>query len=112
MFAPVSLIAVGGKDVLLIERFDRVKANRGWQRNANGVRPDYARPSDEMMARYASYEDLAETIRHRFTDPKDTPERTLRPDMFQHPIVAITDDHARKPCRLLGRHDAHAHAGL
>ena len=32
--APVNLQLVGGKDVLLIERFDREKARDGWQRRA------------------------------------------------------------------------------
>ncbi len=44
--------------------------------------------------RYASYEDLAEIIRHRFSNPKDT----LR-EMFGRLVFNIlcgnTDDHAR-----------------
>ena len=46
------------------------------------------------MARYASYETLAEIIRHRFTNPKDT----LR-ELFSRLVFSIlcgnTDDHAR-----------------
>jgi len=91
--APVSLIAVGGKDVLLIERFDRVKANRGWQRNAM-VSALTMLGLDEMMARYASYEDLAETIRHRFTDPKDTLKELYGRICFNI-LCGNTDDHAR-----------------
>jgi serine/threonine-protein kinase HipA len=49
---------------------------------------------DEMMARYASYETLAEIIRHRFTDPKPTLK-----EMFSRLVFNIlcgnTDDHAR-----------------
>jgi len=32
--APVSMIAAAGKDVLLIERFDRIQSAAGWQRRA------------------------------------------------------------------------------
>ncbi len=69
--APVSLEHVGGKDVLLIERFDREKAGRGWRRRLM-VSALTLLGLDEMMARYASYEDLATVVRHRFTRPKAT----------------------------------------
>jgi hypothetical protein len=49
---------------------------------------------DEMMARYASYEDLAELIRHRFTDPKDT-LRELYGRICFNILCGNTDDHAR-----------------
>ena len=49
---------------------------------------------DEMMARYASYEDLAELIRHRFTDPKDT-LRELYGRICFNLLCGNTDDHAR-----------------
>ncbi len=69
--APVKLVKAAGKDVLLIERFDRIALDSGWARKSMvsaltmlGLR--------EMMARYASYEDLAEIIRHRFTQPVET----------------------------------------
>ncbi len=49
---------------------------------------------DEMMARYASYEVLAEIVRHRFSEPK----ATLR-ELFGRVVFNIlcgnTDDHAR-----------------
>lgn len=65
--APVSLTQSLHKDVLLIERFDRVHSESGWQRKLM-VSALTLLALDEMMARYASYEDLAELIRHRFTD--------------------------------------------
>lgn len=64
--ALVSLERAAGKDVLLIERFDRQKANGAWERHAM-VSALLLLRFDEMMARYASYEDLATLIRHRFT---------------------------------------------
>lgn len=91
--APVSLIPAAGKDVLLIERFDRVKAANGWQRRAM-VSALTILGLDEMMARYASYADLAEIIRHRFTDPKDT-LRELFARICFNILCGNTDDHAR-----------------
>lgn len=91
--APVKLETSANKDVLLIERFDRKKAKRGWTRKAL-VSALTLFGLDEMMARYASYETFAEIIRHRFTEPKDT----LR-ELFSRIIFNIncgnTDDHAR-----------------
>jgi serine/threonine-protein kinase HipA len=91
--APVSMIAAGGKDVLLIERFDRTQANRGWHRKAM-VSALTILGLDEMMARYASYEDLAEIIRHRFTEPRKT-LRELYGRICFNILCGNTDDHAR-----------------
>jgi len=69
--APVSMVNAGGKDVLLIERFDRTRSSDDWHRKAM-VSALTILGLDEMMARYASYEDIAEIIRHRFDKPKKT----------------------------------------
>lgn len=91
--APVSLVHAAGKDVLLVERFDRVPAGGGWQRRIM-VSALTMFALEAMMARYASYQDLAEIIRHRFTDPA----ATLR-ELFMRIVFNIlcgnTDDHAR-----------------
>lgn len=63
--APVSMTSVADKDILLIERFDRTHTGKGWTRRAM-VSALTMLGLDEMMARYASYEDLAELIRHRY----------------------------------------------
>ncbi len=47
-----------------------------------------------MMARYASYEDLAEIIRHRFTDAPAT-LRELYSRLVFNVLCGNTDDHAR-----------------
>lgn len=91
--APVSLISAAGKDILLIKRFDRVKAAHGWHRRAM-VSALTILGLDEMMARYASYADLAEVIRHRFTDPKNT-LRELFGRICFNILSGNTDDHAR-----------------
>lgn len=91
--APVHLRSALGKDVLLVERFDRVWSDGHWLRRAM-VSALTMFELDEMMAAYASYEKLAEIIRHRFTDPK----ATLR-ELFSRIVFNIlcgnTDDHAR-----------------
>lgn len=91
--ARVSLANASGKDVLLVERFDRVKADTAWHRRLM-VSALTLLGLDEMMARYASYADLADIIRHRFTKP----EATLR-ELFSRIVFNIlsgnTDDHAR-----------------
>ena len=91
--APVRLVQVAGKDVLLVERFDRVKTEDGWSRKAM-VSALTLFGLDEMMARYASYEDLAEIIRHRFTSPRATLHELYGRLVF-NVLCGNTDDHAR-----------------
>lgn len=91
--APVSLERVAGKDVLLVDRFDRVETADGWTRRAI-VSALTMFGLDEMMARYASYEDLAEIVRHRFTAPKATLRELYRRLVFNI-LCGNTDDHAR-----------------
>jgi serine/threonine-protein kinase HipA len=88
--APVELTTVLGRDVLLVERFDRhpVDGRRSM------VSALTILGLDEMAGRYASYADLAVHIRERFTEPA----RTLR-ELFSritfNVLVGNTDDHAR-----------------
>jgi serine/threonine-protein kinase HipA len=91
--APVSMVKAGGKDVLLIERFDRTRSGDDWHRKAM-VSALTILGLDEMMARYASYEDLAEIIRHRFEKPKET-LRELFGRICFNVLCGNTDDHAR-----------------
>lgn len=91
--ARVTLQRTAGKDVLLVERFDREKAGKGWRRRAM-VSALTLLELDEMMARYASYEDVATVIRHRFVAPKET-LRELFGRMLFNVLCGNTDDHAR-----------------
>lgn len=91
--ARVELTTGLGKDVLLIERFDRVQSAKGWTRRAL-VSALTMLELDETEARYASYEDLAELIRHRFTEPKATLEEMFGRIVFNI-LSGNTDDHAR-----------------
>ncbi len=91
--APVKLDKAVNKDVLLIERFDRVPMGNKWSRKAM-VSALTLLGLDDMMARYASYETLAEIIRHRFTYPKDTLKELFSRLVFNI-LCGNTDDHAR-----------------
>ena len=91
--APVKMVRAAGKDVLLVERFDRIRTTSGWQRKAM-VSALTLFELDEMMARYASYELLAELIRHRFAQPKDC-LRELFCRLVFNILCGNTDDHAR-----------------
>ncbi len=91
--ARVDLMRALGKDVLLVERFDRGKREGGWERKGM-VSALTILQLDEMMARYASYEKLAEIIRHRFTEPAATLEELFRRLVFNI-LCGNTDDHAR-----------------
>jgi serine/threonine-protein kinase HipA len=81
------------RDVLLVERFDRVKSDNGWQRRMM-VSALTILELDEMMARYASYEDMAEIIRQRFTQPDHALCELFGRIVFNI-LCGNTDDHAR-----------------
>jgi len=91
--APVKIEKVAHKDVLLIERFDRVKTDAGWARRAM-VSALTLFGLHEQMARYASYEELADIIRARFDAPRET-LRELYARMVFNILVGNVDDHAR-----------------
>ena len=91
--APVSLVRAARKDVLLVERFDRVRAADGWARRSM-VSALTLLGLDEMMARYASYQDLAEIVRHRFTEPAATLRELFARIVFNI-LCGNNDDHAR-----------------
>jgi serine/threonine-protein kinase HipA len=88
--AAVELTEALGKDVLLVERFDRPSpGGRRAQVSALTVLG-----LDEWGARYASYEALADQIRGRFTEPKATLSELFSRLVF-NVLSGNTDDHAR-----------------
>jgi serine/threonine-protein kinase HipA len=91
--APVKITSAAGKDIILIERFDRIKIDAGWQRKSM-LSALTLFGLDDMMARYASYETLAEIVRHKFISPKDTLEELFSRLVFNI-LCGNTDDHAR-----------------
>nr|WP_320114935.1 HipA domain-containing protein [uncultured Desulfuromonas sp.] len=91
--APVRLVKAAGKDVLLIERFDRLRSDSGWTRKSMVSALTLFGLSD-MTARYASYEELAQMIRARFSRPKQTLQELYGRLVFNI-LCGNTDDHAR-----------------
>ena len=91
--APVKLTSAANKDVLLIKRFDRLPKGNNWSRRIM-ISALTILSLDDMMARYASYETLAETIRQCFSTPKET-LRELFSRLVFNILCGNTDDHAR-----------------
>lgn len=91
--SPVKIVRASGKDVLLVQRFDRIHSGNAWYRRSM-VSALTMLALDEMHARYASYQDLAETVRIRFTAVPET-LRELFSRLCFNILVGNTDDHAR-----------------
>jgi serine/threonine-protein kinase HipA len=101
--ARVELVTAGGKDVLLVERFDRIPCVRdstvegtaggGWARKAM-VSALTMLGLGEFEAHYGSYEDLAGILRRQGTAPVEMPRELFRRMVFNI-LVGNTDDHAR-----------------
>ncbi|MCX7116532.1 MAG: HipA domain-containing protein [Legionellales bacterium] len=91
--ATVEMVHAAQKDILLIERFDRVRTPKGWLRKSM-VSALTLLELDEMMARYASYEKLAEIIRYQFEHPSETLKELFSRLVFNI-LIGNTDDHAR-----------------
>jgi serine/threonine-protein kinase HipA len=89
--ARVELTKVLGKDVLLVERFDRAPGTG--QRRAV-VSALTMLELDEMSARYASYASLAQIVRERFIDARLTLRQLFARITFNI-LVGNNDDHAR-----------------
>lgn len=91
--AAMELKTVLGKDVLLVERFDRGRGGDIKQR-CLVVSALTMLGLHELSARHASYADLAEIVRARFVEPKRA-TRELFARITFNILVGNTDDHAR-----------------
>lgn len=97
--AATSLIDVGGRDVLLVERFDR---------SLDGTRRSFVSALTllglhELAARHASYADMADLVRRRFVRRgKTLHELFLR--IVVNVLVSNTDDHARNHAAFYDQH--------
>lgn len=87
--APVSIRSVLGKDVLLVERFDR--RTDGTRRALVSART-MLRLAEQGIG--ASYSDLADLIRAQFVAPEETLHELFARITFNI-LVGNTDDHAR-----------------
>lgn len=88
--AKVDMTESMGKKVMLVERFDRLPRDR---RRAM-VSALTVLGLGEAGVRYASYADLAHSVRSRFTDP-DATLRELFSRITFNILTSNTDDHAR-----------------
>ncbi|WP_280553006.1 type II toxin-antitoxin system HipA family toxin [Halomonas sp. 25-S5] len=91
--APVEMTRSLGKDVLLVERFDRMRTPGGWSRRIV-LSALTLLGLDEMTARYASYEDLGHRIRAEFYQPEQSLLELFGRIVF-NVLCGNTDDHAR-----------------
>jgi len=91
--ASVKLTQAMGKDVLLIERFDRLYIGTTWNRKLMQSALTLFQ-LDNMTARYASYEDLADLIRKAFFNPVETLKELFARLVFNI-LCGDSDDHAR-----------------
>jgi serine/threonine-protein kinase HipA len=83
-------VRVAGRDVLLVDRFDRPGGGtREQQLSALTLLGLH-----EMAARHATYVDLSELVRLQFVDPVAT-QRELYTRIVVNVLVGNTDDHAR-----------------
>jgi serine/threonine-protein kinase HipA len=89
--AQVELTQANGKDVLLVERFDRVAGSRHRSLQVSALT---MLGIPETAPREASYGALAEIIRERFTSPRQT-LRELFSRITYNILCGNTDDHAR-----------------
>ena len=91
--ANVELVQALGKDILLVERFDRTYGDAGETRKLMQSALTLL-GLDEMTGRYASYQDFSEIIRLRFINPKATLEELFSRLVFNI-LCGNSDDHAR-----------------
>jgi serine/threonine-protein kinase HipA len=87
----VQLKSVLGRNVLLIERFDRLQNGLIRCHMLSGLS---LLGLNELEARYASYIDLADIIRNRFVNPKQELKELYNRLIFNI-LIGNTDDHAR-----------------
>ena len=86
-----ALVTSLGRDVLLVERFDRTERT-GERRMVVSALTILA--LDEMVARHATYPDLADALRARCERP-DAALRELFARIVLNACIGNTDDHAR-----------------
>ena len=101
--APVKMAKTSGREVLLIQRFDRIQLASDWKRK-NMVSALTLFGLSDMTARYASYEELAHIMRARFKNPKQTLQELYARLVF-NVLCGNTDDHARNHAAFWDGHE-------
>ncbi len=88
--ADIELVEVSGRDVLLVDRFDR--GTDGTRRGLVSALTILG--FHELAGRHATYHDLADVVRERFIGRKATLHELFARIVFNI-IIGNTDDHAR-----------------
>ncbi len=91
--APVEMGSAAGRDVLLVDRFDRTPGG-GRRMMVSAATILDLHDALGMAGRYATYVDLADQIRARFVDP-DATLRELFSRIIFNILTSNTDDHAK-----------------
>lgn len=89
--AACEVVRCAGRDVLLVDRFDRTAIPGQRRMMVSGLT---VLAEDEMGARHAGYPDLADAIRKTFADPAQS-LRELFSRMVFNVCIGNTDDHLR-----------------
>jgi len=93
--AESKLVAVGGRDVLMVKRFDREKARVGYTRARMTSALTLLRADDNVSSRGRwSYVLLAEELRRVTDDPKRAAHELFRRIAF-NALISNIDDHPR-----------------
>ncbi|MBR0899101.1 type II toxin-antitoxin system HipA family toxin [Bradyrhizobium tropiciagri] len=93
--AESAVVTVGGKDVLLVKRFDRTKTEAGYQRSRmiSGLTLLQADEAPEMRDRW-SYVLMAEELRRVVQEPQKDAKELFRRMTF-NALISNLDDHPR-----------------
>ena len=93
--ADSKVVSVGGKDVLLVKRFDREKTNNGYLRFRMISALTALRSTDDAIERRNwSYVSLAETLRKFCTNAKSNTKELFKRMVF-NALISNNDDHPR-----------------
>ena len=96
---------VGGKDVLLVKRFDRARVSDGFTRARMISSLTVLRTDDAVTARERwSYILFAEEMRRVVSDPKGDARELFRRIVF-NALISNTDDHPRNHALIALEHD-------
>lgn len=96
--AQVKMAKALGKDVVLVERFDRIWSPTGYQRRSL-ISSLSLLGLNDMVAHYASYKDITDIIRRSFRKPTQTLEELFKRLVF-NVLISNNDDHARNHAAL------------
>jgi serine/threonine-protein kinase HipA len=103
--AESKLVSIGGRDVLLVKRFDRQKTDAGYRRARMVSALTLLRTDDSPQSRDKwSYVRLVEELRRVSAEPKEDAAELFRRMCF-NALISNTDDHQRNHAILAKARD-------